>query len=347
MKEYLIRLTPRSSFQIALHSDTLFGAICWGIRTLFGVARLLDILAEFETSPPFIHSSAFPWKKVGKDFHYFLPRPHLQPLTIDDLKAIAMERAQKQRSPRLKKRPYHSDKLSLLTTSGDYKLFKKISWIPLTEFRLLMKDMAEANHFRRYLDNKFAEPNFNQSGAVQKNSIDRLANSTTGSGNTFYQKEIAFRQDHGLYFLIRTDAIEDYLTPVLRFLQDSGIGPDARTGKNWFSVEIEGSGLFPEQDGNAFISLSRYIANEPLIATKSLYKLAFIRSKVESREEFAGQDVWKDQVTCFTPGSVIVPQDKKDYYGQLAPVKEIADATIRQYGYAYPVWIDMEETDAI
>lgn len=343
MKEYLIKLTPRSSFEIALHSDTLFGAMCWGIRTLFGAARLLDILAEFQTSPPFIHSSVFPWKKMGSDLHYFLPRPYLQPLTIDGLRTIAMEK----REPRLKKRPYHSEKLSLLTTSGDYKSFKKISWIPLIEFRLLMKDMSEANHFRRYLDNKFAEPNFYQSGAVQKNSIDRLTNSTTGSGNTFYQEEIAFRQDHGLYFLIRTDSIEDYLAPVLLFLQDSGIGPNARTGKNWFSVEIEESSLLPEQDGNAFISLSRYIANEPLIVAKSIYKLAFIRSKVESREEFAGQDVWKDQVTCFTPGSVIVPQDKKDYYGQLAPVKEIVDATIRQYGYAYPVWINMEGTDAI
>jgi len=342
MKEYIVRLTLCSNFEITLHSDTLFGAICWGIRTLFGVSRLLDILADFDTSPPFIHSSAFPWQKIGSDHHYYLPRPCLPPLTIGDFKAIFAEREQK-----VKKRVYHSDKYALLKTVGEYKTFKKITWIPLTEFRRVMKDMSELNHFNRYLDNKFAEPGFCKSGTAQKNSLDRLTNSTTGSGNTFYQTEMSFRQNHGLYFLIRTDDIEDYLKPVLRFIQDSGIGPNARTGRNWFSVEVEELELLPENDGNAFVSLSRYIASEPLIADKCFYKLASIRSKVESRQEFAGADIWKDRVTYFTTGSVIVPHVKKSYYGRLVPVKEIAGATIRQYGYAYPVWVNMGENHAI
>lgn len=343
MKEYIIRLTPLSNFETTLHSDTLFGAICWGIRTLFGVSRLIDILAEFDTSPPFIHSSAFPWQKIGKDHHYYLPRPSLPPLTIGDLKTISAKREQEEE----KKMAYHSEKFTLLKTSDDYKMFRKIAWISLIEFRRVMKDMSEVDHFNRYLGKMLAEPNFCKSGVAQKNSLDRLTNSTTGSGNTFYQTEMSFRQNHGLYFLIRTDDIEDYLKPVLRFLQDSGIGPNARTGRNWFSVEVEESELLPENDGNAFVSLSRYIAREPLIADKCFYKLASIRSKVESRQEFAGEDVWKDQVTYFTAGSVIVPHGKKSYYGRLAPVKEIAGATIMQYGYAYPVWVNMGGNHAI
>ncbi len=77
MKEYVISLTPTSGFEILPHSDTIFGAICWGIRTLYGESRLLEILNGFKSKPPFLLSSAFPWKVVRKKQVYFLPKPAL------------------------------------------------------------------------------------------------------------------------------------------------------------------------------------------------------------------------------------------------------------------------------
>lgn len=173
--------------------------------------------------------------------------------------------------------------------------------------------------------------------------MDRLFHSTTGAGNTFYVPEIAYREKYGLYFLLKTKNIDEYIKPVLLFLEDSGIGPNARTGKNWFKAEISEKTLFDgknSQAGDSFITLSRYIKNEPINKEASFYQIASVRSKVESRLEFAGEDVWKHRVSYFTAGSVINPENKADHYGSLVPVKSIGGKTIYQYGYAYPVWIN-------
>ncbi len=342
MKEYIIRLTPRACFETTLHSDTIFGAICWGIRMLFEESKLMGILEEFDKSPPFIISSAFPWQKVNEGYRYYLPKPNLRPLKIDELKKIAAVQHIKKEAV-----SYYSSKYDVIKTIEDYKEFRKIKWVPLSEFRRILKNLSEAAHFRRYLDKLFSEPQFWASGVVQKNSIDRLTNSTTGSGNTFYHPIVSFRENHGFYFLIRTNDATSYLKPVLRYLEDSGIGPNARTGRNWFSVEIEEKTLLPCDGGNAFVTLSRYMVNEPLFEDKCFYKLQSIRSKVESRLEFAGEDVWKEKVTYFNAGSVITPHEHKDFYGRMAEVKEIAGKTIRQYGYAYPVWGNMGGNNAI
>lgn len=332
MKEHVIRLTPRSSFEITLHSDTLFGAICWGIRTLFGEDKLCSVLRDFKSSPPFILSSAFPWRWDGEEYKYFLPKPVLKPISSNEFDGFA-EKAQN------KAEAYHSKKFRLIEISYKYKKFKNLKFIPLSSFRKILKNPSEEELFADYLDGILKEPRFAYSDVSQKNSLDRLTNSTAGAGNTFYISEHSFREKYGLYFLLKTDNIKEYLEPVLKLLEDSGIGPNAKTGKNWFSVEIEQKKLIEQQQGNVFITLSRYIKQEPLDIKHCLYQIAPVRSKVESRFEFAGEDIWKDRVTYLAAGSVIMPKEKSKFYGGLLPVKEIDSKIIYQYGYAYPVWL--------
>lgn len=331
MKEHVIRLMPRSGFEIGLHSDTLFGAICWGIRTLYGEAKLLSVLDEFKCTPPFLLSSAYPWKEIRGKKTGYLPKPLLPPLSTTALKALVD-------NPKPKE-TYHTDKKNLMDVATAYKKFKKLKWLPLPMFKKVLRGASEQELFRDYPDKLFTVPRFTDSGVSQKNSIDRLAQSTAGAGETFFTPDIAFREKHGLFFLLKTADIDDYLRPVLMFLQDSGIGPNAKTGKNWFSVEIEETPLLGETAGDSFITLSRYVGGEPLDTDASCYQLASVRSKVESRLEFAGEDVWKDRVTYFIPGSLLKPLERKEHYGGLVPAKEVAGKTIYQYGYAYPVWI--------
>ncbi|MFH1581741.1 MAG: type III-A CRISPR-associated RAMP protein Csm4 [Pseudomonadota bacterium] len=336
MKEYIIHLAPRSNYEVALHSDTLFGAICWGIRMLFGEERLVQVIDEYKTSPPFLLSSAFPFKFDGKDYKYFLPKPVLKPLTIKNL-AQFIEKAED------KKETYHSKKLHAIEIANKYKKFKKIKLIGISSFRKILKRPDEAELFTDYLDKHLIEPRYCRNGVEQKNSLDRLTNSTTGSGNTFYIPEMAYREKFGLYFLMKSQNINEYIKPVLHFLEDSGIGPNARTGKNWFKVEVNEKAFLNRNNshtGNSFITLSRYIKNEPINAEDSFYQSYSVRSKVESRLEFAGEDVWKHRVSYFTAGSVINPENKAKYFGKLAPVKSIGGKTIYQYGYAYPVWLN-------
>ncbi len=332
MKEHLIRLKPGSIYEIELHSDTLFGAICWGIRTLFGELKLLSILEEFRYSPPFLLSSAFPWKepKEGKKI-YYLPKPLLPPPTIADLRGLVDKSKPKE--------TYHTEKKNLMDVADKYKKFKKLKWLPEPMFKKVLRGASEQEIFRDYLDRLLTEPRFCNTGVSQKNSLDRLSQSTTGAGETFFTPDITFREKYGLFFLLKTANIDDYLRPVLMFLQDSGIGPNAKTGKNWFIVDIDGTPLLDETDGNSFITLSRYFGGELFDIDSSCYQLASVRSKVESRLEFAGEDVWKDRITYFKPGSLLKPLERKVHYGGLVPVKEVAGKTIYQYGYAYPVWL--------
>ena len=331
MKEYIIKLEPRSSFEVDLHSDTIFGAICWSIRTLFGEALLLKILEEFKVKPPFLISSAFPCRLDKEE--YYIPKPFLKPLEHDELNIYLT-------GYKDSREIYHSSKKALIEIITKYKKFKKLRWLKLSYVQSLNK-IDEKNLFRDYLNNIIKEPVFAEQGAVQKNSLDRLTGSTSGSGNTFYQEEKYFKSKWGLYFLVRTDRFKEELWPVLRLLEDSGIGSNARTGKNWFHIKFEEKPIYGNEEGDSFITLSRYIKNEHL-RENCFYKLVSVRSKVESREEFAGENVWKNKVTYFSEGSMLYPEEKKDFYGGIFPVKEIAGKTIYQYGYAYPVWISRE-----
>lgn len=336
MKDYIIHLAPRSSYEIQLHSDTLFGAICWGIRMLFGEDRLVQVLDEYKTSPPFLVSSAFPCRFDGKDYSYFLPKPVLKPLNINDLAKFS-EKAQGI------KETYHSKKFHRIEIANKYKKFKKIKFIGISNFKKSLKQPDEAVLFKDYLEGYLSETHYCKAESTQKNSLDRLTHSTTGAGNTFYMPEIAYREKYGLYFLLKTKNINDYIKPVLHFLEDSGVGPNARTGKNWFKVKIAEKTLFDGNNslsGDSFITLSRYIKSEPINTEASFYQLASVRSKVESRLEFSGEDVWKHRVSYFTAGSVIKPENKTEHFGSLVPVKAIMGKTIYQYGYAYPVWIN-------
>ena len=334
MREYKIHLIPTGSFEIIPHSDTIFGAICWAIRTLFGEKKLIQILDEFESSPPFLLSSAFPWKQIGKRRYYYLPKPYMPPLSIQDLEKL-------EDKSRLKLRPYHkSQKAYLMDIVNKYKQFKKIKWIPLSVFKKIQKGESEKSLFLDFLDGLLRNPKFFESGTVQKNRLDRLSFSTSGDGETFFVNELSFRNNCGLYFLLKTGDIDEYLRPALLYLQDSGIGPDAHTGKNWFRLEIEDSPLFEDNtQTNTFITLSRYIGVDDIDIEFSWYEVESVRSKVESRFEFAGENIWKAWVLYFSAGSVIKPKEIKPFYGAVVPVKNIHGSTIYQYGYAYPVYI--------
>lgn len=332
MKEYRICLTPLSSFEIPIHSDTLFGAICWGIRTLFGEAKLLSVLQEFKIRPTFLLSSAFPWKAVREKKTWYLPRPILPPLTLADLNSMK-ERFQKTLEP------YHTEKFLNMDLANKYKHFRNLKWMPVESFKKVLKGGSEKDLFIDYLDGIIRDLRFAESGITQKNSLDRLSYSTVGAGETFYTNDIRFRKNHGLYFLLKTADIKTYLKPVLMLLQDSGIGPNARTGKNWFVVDIEEGPLFDTIEGDSFITLSRYNAKDGIDGNSSCYQIALVRSTVESRQEFAGEDIWKDRVTYIEAGSVIKPKGQKDFYGGLVPVKKVAGKTVYQYGFAYPVWL--------
>jgi CRISPR-associated protein Csm4 len=65
---------PLSPFKHFPESFTLFGAICWGVRVLYGEDELEKMLEAFLNEPPFIISSPL-FEKNGK---LLFPKPILK-----------------------------------------------------------------------------------------------------------------------------------------------------------------------------------------------------------------------------------------------------------------------------
>jgi len=77
MKNYAVYLRPKGSFVSPIHSNTLFGAVCWAIRVIYGTISLEEMLATFNERPKFVLSSAFPFLRHGDQLVRFFPKPQL------------------------------------------------------------------------------------------------------------------------------------------------------------------------------------------------------------------------------------------------------------------------------
>lgn len=318
-----VYLEPRGAYRNELHSDTLFGLICWAIRQVFSEARLVELLENFaKGQPPFLLSSAFPCIKVKDDWKPFLPRPFLSP--PESVGELSGEEAQR------------------------LKQYKRIRYIP-------------AEHFNQFLQGDYSDRSYYQSN-VWKNppkdlnpkktdrlhsSIDRLGGATDGDGTLFARSEY---RTNGLYFLLDGEEVELVIN-ALRFLEDFGWGGGNSVGYGHFAATVGESPLGPPVDNPArFVTLSLYHPHpneiEHLRTEESWYELAVRKGKVGGHFLHAG-DFWKRSVLMFTPGSTFPALAKKDVYGCNPIVKGRRDGLpfdVQQFGYAFA--IGMKEAGA-
>lgn len=352
-KTYRVTLTPVSSFTSLPTSDTLFGAICWGIRIIYGEKELEDILSSINDNPKFILSSCFPLVKVGSKEVYFYPRPIRQDIISDDVNKITKDK----------------DKKYTIEIIEKLKKFKKASYVSQEIFNEIQNGKTEKDIFlehlegRIVLDNKmlfkkeefesiFGNAQFKviEKISLPRNMTDRFTFSTTNGGEIFYSEEYFFSEKVALYFLVKTQDI-NYLLPIFQYLQDTGIGRDRFLGKGRFKFSFEEknnlfSNVSTESNSNFFLTLSRYIPNKKndiLTNGKMFYELITYYSKVDSIFEFKGEDVFKDKIIYIKEGSIFETKDKKEYYGFCPIVKVINDKKIYQNGLAFPVFLKLDK----
>lgn len=250
----------KSGYVTDLRSVTLWGAICWGIRFLFGNDELNSFIERGEKgSPDFIISSAFPFKQQGKKPMPFFPNP-------------------------LRFAPGVDGNEDVETALVKYRLRKKLKdilYLPQSDFEDFLHGRLSEEHLFRRLEeeqNKREEarmekreyfpdghivertPPRRHDYSMTHNTIDRLRGGTLSipdaeenpSGQLFHADDIWWSDPHdetpfgepktGLFFLVEElakDSVKDYLAPVLRFLEHWGIGADRTTGKGFFQFEIE------------------------------------------------------------------------------------------------------------
>lgn len=347
MPVYEVRLWPRGSFEFRPRSDTLFGAICWAIRTLWDATKLEALLEDFHKAPAFLLTCAFPCQRIadGGLIHY-LPRPLLPPLDFDKLLSSSTDKAPPASFP------YHSpDQAKITWLSDRYNAFKKVPFIPEGVFHAHVPQAASDQPlFQAFLDGQLGSPSWRERRGMPKIMADRLGQSTGGAGQFFFQEEHFLSRDWGFYFLVRTNHWNDLLLPVLRYLEDSGLGRNARTGKNHFRLDWAAEpDWLPRGVGPRFVTLSHYCqAPEDAIDWESsTYDIYAYRGAVESRGEFAGAPVWKRRLLLVREGSCLFPAAVKDRFGSLAPVFQIHGKTIYHYGLAWPLYLEPPQDEPI
>jgi len=210
--------------EIYIHSDTLFSAFCHSYFLLYGEKRLNELLKKFkENTPPFLISSAFPYREEK----YYFPVPLNQVSKRKELK-----------------------KIKFIEKDGFERLIKGESLDEIIEdenLETLPKDEDEKNPWWIVQNPRVA--------------LSRL-NFHPGE-NYFFFSEVFYKKNSGLFFLIdyKDENFEKEFISTLNLLSQEGIGGDRTVGKGLFDkpefreLELQ----YPES--NSIITLSLYSPN--------------------------------------------------------------------------------------
>lgn len=210
-----------------LHSDTLFSALCnaWAQFRIFTTTEIDGFKAVFDSSPPFILSSAFPFKREKHGFLYYLPKPIVNTNQFDLFKS--------------EMRPEQISEWK--------KQFKNARFIPSDFFekwlkseRFMEEGCLELLHAWKEIFTEEIRPHHAQ---------DRL----TMMSELFHHGEIFFEQDMdcGLYFIVKFPTDETWkskLNQGLKALSLTGLGGDRNLGMGRFRYDDENFGTLKPID---------------------------------------------------------------------------------------------------
>ena len=320
-------------------SYTLFGALCWSARFLFGEEKLKDILQMADRGEILI-SSLMPIINEEKQFF----KPFLEPkiLTKKDREELNLENDTQFRSF-LKK----FKKLEFVP----FKILKKILNGQITNDRDLAFEVFEVKNVIK--DNK-SEDNKNVSKDKNVNrrpyillsiphaNINRITGSTSEGGTLYFEETLGAAAD-SYFFLVGVEdenLISDIVKPALNLLEDWGLGGNRSTGfgsfklKRWHrKPEIE---EYVQNRTQTLITLSKTLPTRNVNFGKSFYQIETFRGTVDSG--FFSK-LWKDKTLYIKEGSYLrFSKDKSaEIPGKLWKV--FNDLNVYQHGKAFPLFV--------
>ena len=365
MNTYTVVFKPRGALSTwPLSSDTLFGAVCWGIRVL-GLMDDHELSAWLEASydqPLFAFSQAFPIFESKQRVYRFYPRPvSFQPgftdfdILVDQMKSVAGRKSAllivTTEAKRLKKVQYLSEQALFHWMNGSLRP------IDVLQSMIGGKDQwtVRAGAICSTNESEDLPDSLLISEAMQHNEIDRMAGATV-EGRLFYREEVFFSRQVGLWALLMAeqDVCDSYIFPALRYLADTGLGADRTTGKGQFEIMIQPAPVFSTPaTAYGMMSLSRYIplsGEVNLLGEPLAYQLRILHPKREQkfpRALIGGQTsapIYKASVPVFEPGSVFPFLERKSIYGRLVRLSPNDQESIFQSGAAIMIPFGLGET---
>jgi len=270
MKLYRFGVRMLSGSRSPVHSDTLFGSVCWALLYLEGEDRLKSLLQScIERKPAFIFSDGFP--------RGFLPRPAGGNYTTE----FSESRSK-------------SEIIEFMKTA---KKVKKISYIPLDDMSRIFKGEKISLGDCRQPDEAIVH-------MTAHNTIDRETGTSMKGG--LYREIYRWDGDIDIYALVAEEWVPS-LKECLKVVSSWGYGGGASRGRGAFQLEDEYNVMsevnfdIPENP-NAFMTLSRCIPTQDM-PVRCQYRLDVKLGRFGKERGKAGYP-FKRPLLMLEPGAV-------------------------------------------
>jgi CRISPR type III-A-associated RAMP protein Csm4 len=190
---------------------------------------------------------------------------------------------------------------------------------------------------------------------IPRNHIDRIAGATV-EGMLFSVTARFFHQDVGLWFALQSERIEPF-HPLLRYLQDTGIGGHRTSGISQFAIplpEIHEVTIPSAPGSDRLVTLSRYVPAAGEVRfddPRAAYRIIPLQPKHESGGPRPGQRIYKGRLMVLEEGSILpVTGERKKFYGRAVAVgrnTEDSDGfSVWHNGVTIPAFMAKEKANA-
>jgi CRISPR-associated protein Csm4 len=309
LKAYrIVYLSPTS----IIRSFTLFGAICWNYKLIYGKEKLEDLLNEFIHNPPFFISSAFPYIKD----QFLFPKPIL---------------------------PLKGEKIDF-ETKIQRKAFKKAQFVTFSIFKEILEgnikyeeDFSRFNIKSGIIQEKELELKLEITRHTQvRNLISR--NNHSSLNLYFIESDYKLYDEYFLIYFLNNNFIKE-INNIFKLIEENGIGGKKSIGwgkvqiqeiENEFISEIEKKINFKNK---CFVTLSPIIPSQNIISNNSYYEIETIKSYTDSTFE---KKFLKNKVLYLKEGSLIVKSEDK-----LTGLLKNVGNNIYQYGLEFPLEVKL------
>ncbi len=303
---------PLSPFRHLPESFTVFGAICWGVKVLYGDGELENMLDMFSDTPPFLISSPL----VEKEGSLLFPKPILK------------------------------DGWGDITSMEEYEEKKKAKGLKLVDEEAMRKvlegEISTDRELWEEVKPRGDEDKAHESVSVPHASINRITWTTAG-GQLYNEEAYYWSGRFAVLLYFRDTSYVDMVKASLRFTH---LGGNRTTGMGYCEVEFYGCDDswirdYMEETTGEFISLSPTFYDSSYSLEESYYDVFPLLSPVDNYYAVVSPAIWKRRTVLISKGSLIRVKDKRDFYGQVKVLLENTESgkKIYHYGLAFPLFV--------